>query len=91
MMQLRVNQYFGGKEAQQWAATLTRQEPRGLLVELAKIEGTSTWINQKQYEQNQRIIANLAAQQILMAEPLKSNLDLKAQRMNSASVTQQVK
>lgn len=91
MLQLRVNQYFGGKEAQQWAATLTRQQPRGLLVELAKIEGTNAWINQKQYEQNQRIIANLAAQQLLMAEPLKTNLDLKAQRMNSASVIQQVK
>ncbi|QTP13345.1 hypothetical protein [Serratia symbiotica] len=91
MLQLRVNQYFGGKEAQQWAATLTRQQPRGLLVELAKIEGTNAWINQKQYEQNQRIIANLAAQQLLMAEPLKTNLDLKAQRMNSTSVIQQVK
>ncbi|MEA9392202.1 hypothetical protein SJI19_16885 [Acerihabitans sp. TG2] len=91
MLQMRVNQYFGGKEALQWAATLTRQQPRGLLVELAKMEGTNAWINQKQFEQNQRIIANLAAQELLMAEPLKANLDNKAMRMNSASAMQQVK
>jgi hypothetical protein len=91
MLQLRVNQYFGGKEAEDWAATLTRQQPRGLLVEAAKMEGLSTWINQKQYEQNQRIIANLAAQQLAMAEPLKQNLDIEAARMKNSSATSQVK
>lgn len=91
MLQLRANQYFGGKEAEQWAATLTRQQPRGLLVEAAKIEGLGVWINQKQYEQNQRIIANLAAQQLMLAEPGKARLDSEAMRMMNVSATQQVK
>lgn len=91
MLQLRVNQYFGGKEAEQWAATLTRQQPRGLLVEAAKLEGLGVWINQKQYEQNQRIIANLAAQQLMLAEPGKARLDSEAMRMMNTSATQQVK
>ena len=61
LLKARVNQYFGGQEANQWAGQLARQTERGLLVEALKMHGLETWLHQKQYEQNQRLEANLAA------------------------------
>ena len=61
MLTNRVNQYFGGGEAKDWMGSLARQTPRGLLVETAKVEGLQAWINLKKTQQNDRIIANLAA------------------------------
>lgn len=61
MLLNRVNQYFGGGEAKDWMGSLARQTPRGLIVETAKVEGLQAWIKSKQIQQNDRIIANLAA------------------------------
>jgi hypothetical protein len=61
LLKARVNQYFGGQEANQWAGQLARQTERGLLVEALKMHGLETWLHQRQYEQNQRLEANLAA------------------------------
>jgi len=61
LLKARVNQYFGGLEADQWAGTLSTQTPRGLLVEAIKMHGLETWLHQRQYQQNQRLEANLAA------------------------------
>jgi len=77
ILKLRVNQYFGGKEAEQWSASMARQSQRGLLVEATKMAGLEVWIHHKQYEQNQRLEANLAALLLvstdkLFAEPLKN-------------------
>lgn len=66
VLTLRVNQYFGGKEAEQWASALAAQSPRGLLVEAAKMGGLQVWIHHQQYEQGQRMEAELAA--LLLAE-----------------------
>ncbi len=66
MLALRVNQYFGGKEAEQWASAMSAQSPRGLLVEAAKIGGLEAWIHHQQYQQGQRMEAELAA--LLLAE-----------------------
>lgn len=75
IMKLRVNQYFGGAEAQQWASVLTAQTQRGLLVEAAKMAGLETWIHSRQYEQNQRMEANLAALLLTSADQLSDPLD----------------
>ena len=57
----RVNSYFGGKEAIEWAGTLSRSAPRGLLVESLKVGGIQTWLNFQELQQAQRINGNLAA------------------------------
>jgi hypothetical protein len=61
LLHARVNQYFGGEEAKKWAGTLAGQTERGLLVEALKMHGLETWLHQRQYQQNQRLEANLAA------------------------------
>lgn len=61
VLTLRVNQYFGGQEAEQWASVLSAQSTRGLLVEAAKMGGLQVWIHHQQYEQGQRMEAELAA------------------------------
>lgn len=61
VLTLRVNQYFGGQEAERWASALSAQSTRGLLVEAAKMGGLQVWIHHQQYEQGQRMEAELAA------------------------------
>lgn len=60
-LRLRVNQYFGGNEAKDWTTRMVEQDTRGLLVEGAKMAGLEVWLRHKQYQQNQRMEANLAA------------------------------
>ncbi len=61
VLDLRVNQYFGGAEAKEWSGSMARQSTRGLLVENAKMAGMQSWVRQRQYDQGERIEANLAA------------------------------
>ncbi len=61
LLKARINQYFGGQEADKWAGQLARQTERGLLTEALKMHGLETWMHQRQYQQNQRLEANLAA------------------------------
>lgn len=68
VLSLRVNQYFGGVEAQEWAGSMARQSQRGLLVEHAKMSGLQTWVRQREYEQAQRIEANIAALLVLATD-----------------------
>ena len=51
-----------------WSSSLTRQSQRGLLVEANKMAGLEVWLRHRQYEQNQRIEANLAALLIARTE-----------------------
>jgi hypothetical protein len=60
ILTLRVNAYFGGDEAKDWAGTLASQTERGLLIEYAKMSGLGAWIHHNQYKQNERILLNLA-------------------------------
>lgn len=60
ILTLRVNAYFGGDEAKDWASTLASQDERGLLIEYAKMSGLGAWIHHNQYKQNERILLNLA-------------------------------
>jgi len=80
-LKIRVNQYFGGKEAKAWAGQMARQDQRGLLVEATKMAGLEVWIHHKQYEQNQRIEANLAALLLISADGLSPQLNEKYQKV----------
>lgn len=65
-----VSRYYGGAEAKDWQASMITQEPRGLLVEAARLGGLSVWLNNHMYQQNLRKEANLAAILIATATPL---------------------
>lgn len=80
LMKLRVNQYFGGKEAEDWSGAMARQAERGLLVEANRVGGLEVWMHYKQYEQNQRINANLAALLIASADRLQPSIDAQYKR-----------
>ncbi|MEM8515182.1 hypothetical protein RCH14_004542 [Massilia sp. MP_M2] len=81
VLKLRVNQYFGGKEAQDWSKTLTAQSERGLMVEAAKLGGLEVWLHHKQYQQNQRLEMNLAALVLAQSEEAKRNVSTRYDRM----------
>ena len=68
VLALRVNNYFGGEEAKEWSGSMARQSTRGLLVEHAKMAGLQTWVRQRQFEQGERIEANIAALLVMAAE-----------------------
>jgi len=91
VLTLRVNQYFGGSEAEQWSGNLARQSQRGLLVEAAKMGGLEVWLHQKQYEQNQRLSANLAALVIASSDRLNGPLEYQYQKVLSNTAAQSVK
>lgn len=90
VLKLRVNQYFGGKEAEQWSGNLARQTQRGLLVEAAKMGGLEVWIHQQQYEQNQRLIANLATLVVASSDRLDAPLESRYQKVLSETAKQAV-
>lgn len=77
MMKLRVNQYFGGKEAQQWSGSMALQTTRGLLVEATKMAGLEVWMRHQQYEQGRRLEANLAALVLTSTDDLESDVSNK--------------
>lgn len=80
-----VERYYGGEKAKQWQATMLNQEPRGLLVELARVGGLTVWMHQQDYEQNQRIEANLAALVLSNAKLLKAKTDIAYAKTSSSS------
>ena len=90
VLKLRVNQYFGGKEAEQWSGSLARQTQRGLLVEAAKMGGLEVWIHQQQYEQNQRLLANLATLVVASSDVLGAPLEARYQKVLSETAAQSV-
>lgn len=91
VLKLRVNQYFGGKEAQKWSATLTAQSERGLMVEAVKMSGLEVWLHHKQYQQNQRLEMNLAALAMATAQDAKANVDAKYDLVRQQAVKADIK
>lgn len=91
ILTLRVNQYFGGAEAEQWSGALARQSQRGLLVEANKMAGLGAWMRFKQYEQNQRIEANLATLVVAAAERLDGPIEREYQRALSDGAAGEIK
>jgi len=90
VLTIRVNQYFGGAEAEAWAGALARQTERGLLVEANKMEGLQAWLHHKEYQQNQRLEANLAALLLVKASDASSGMDSKYQQVLSDALKAKV-
>lgn len=69
-----VSKYYGGQESKEWQASMIAQEPRGLLVEAARLKGLSVWMSNHLYQQNLRKEANLAAILLSSATPLSEDV-----------------
>lgn len=72
ILEKTVARYYGGKEALEWQKSMLTQEPRGLLVEAARIEGLEVWMDQQAYEQSLRMEGLLATLVLSTAEPFKA-------------------
>ena len=81
-----VGRYYGGAEAKKWQASMIAQEPRGLLVEAARIHGLGTWLANRVYKQNLRMEANLASILITTAEPTSKDV----RKMSSTLESQRI-
>lgn len=77
-----VARYYGGKDSGEWQAAMISQQPRGLLVELAKMEGLGAWMDYQEYLAMQRMEGNLAAMTLTAALPMEERL--KKQRLRVA-------
>jgi len=91
MMKARVNAYFGGKEAQQWAVGLAKEAPRGLILEANKMAGLEVWLRQQQYEQGQRLEANLAALVLTGTDEMQADVDRKHAAVLQQTATSKLK
>lgn len=72
-----VSRYYGSDEAKEWAKSMADQVPRGLLVELAKMEGVNAWFTHQGYETNNRIIGVLGAMTVATTLPLEEQITRK--------------
>ena len=91
VLRLRVNQYFGGAEAQAWAKTLTAQSERGLMVEAVKMDGLAVWMRHQRFKQGQRLEANLAAAALSAAEEVKAGVNANYIKLARESASVEVK
>lgn len=70
LLDKEINKYYGGEDAKAWQASMLTQEPRGLLVEAARLSGFSTWMDFTTYKQDLRKEALLSSILITTAQPL---------------------
>ncbi len=82
-----VSKYYGGAEAKEWQASMLTQEPRGLLVEAARLGGLTVWLNNEIYQQSLRKEANLAAILIATAQPISKNVLDQGQKLQARGIT----
>lgn len=81
-----VARYYGGKDAGEWQAAMISQQPRGLLVELAKMEGLGAWMDYQEYLAMQRMEGNIAAMTLTAAIPMEQRLEKQYRRTQTASI-----
>lgn len=56
----KVDQYAGGKDYARWEQSLAVQSERGLLINLAKMAATKLYVSSVEYDQYERMEANLS-------------------------------
>lgn len=78
-----VARYYGGKDSVEWQKSMINQQPRGLLVELAKMEGLGAWMDYQGYLARQRMEGNIAAMTLTAALPIEDRMN--KQRVRSVS------
>ncbi|MCL2875364.1 MAG: hypothetical protein FWF12_03540 [Betaproteobacteria bacterium] len=75
LLKLRVNQYFGGKDAQDWSDAMAVQSQRGLTVEAAKMAGLSAWMEYEELKNLYRSNVLYANLLISASDAMRSELD----------------
>ncbi|OIH11926.1 hypothetical protein A7M79_00110 [Acinetobacter baumannii] len=82
-----VGRYYGGKDAKSWQASMITQEPRGLLVESARIGGLTVWLENHMYQQSLRKEAMLASILLATTTPLSKSVADKGNKEEAKSLT----
>lgn len=85
-----VARYYGGADSVEWQKSMIQQQPRGLLVELAKIEGLSSWLDYQEFQANQRIEGNLAAMTLVNVLPMEKKLNDQQIVLQQASIKDRI-
>lgn len=85
-----VARYYGGKDADEWQKAIIQQQPRGILVELAKMEGLSTWMDYQEFLANQRIEGNLAAMTLTNSLPIEDKLRKQSVALQNESIREAI-
>lgn len=78
-----VTRYYGGPDSKEWTKSMIAQQPRGLMVELAKMEGLGAWMDYQEYLANQRLEGNLAAMTLTSALPMEETLNRQARSLRN--------
>jgi hypothetical protein len=73
-IQKKVGRYIAGPSATEWNRGLATQSERGLMIELLKMQANQTWLKQKQFEDQLREEATLAALLLLSNKNQEKNL-----------------
>lgn len=76
-----VTRYYGGEDSKEWTKSMIAQQPRGLMVELAKMEGLGAWMDYQEYLANQRLEGNIAAMTLTSALPMEETLNKQARSL----------
>lgn len=76
-----VTRYYGGADADEWQKSMIAQQPRGMLVELAKMEGLGAWMDHQEFLANQRLEGNIAAMTLTTTLPMEDALDRQKQAL----------
>lgn len=69
-----VARYYGTEESVEWQKSMMQQRPRGLLVELAKIEGLAAYMDYQRHLTNQRMGGNIAALTLAETIPMEDRM-----------------
>jgi hypothetical protein len=75
----KIGTYTGGENYKAWEVSKTSQSERGLLVEYAKMKAAELYMLNAEYQQAERIEANMATLLALQVRATPSNGDSKAQ------------
>lgn len=81
-----VTRYYGGPDAAEWQKSMVAQQPRGMLVELAKMEGLGAWMDHQEYLANQRLEGNIAAMTLVTALPMEEDLNRQKNTMTRNNI-----
>ena len=82
-----IARYYGTEESVEWQKSMMQQRPRGLLVELAKIEGLAAYMDYQRHLTNQRMGGNLAALALAETIPMEDRMIEQHRRMMKSSAT----
>lgn len=86
-----VARYYGSPEAKKWHKSMLEQRPRGLLVEMAKMEGVGAYMDYQEYQTNQRIEGNIAAMTITTTLPMEEALDRQYKKISQMNIMNSVR